>query len=158
MQVTALFTAAAVPVEFLLGLGLALVLQRETRLLRSIRALYLLPIMMAPVATGTIWRMMYNFDYGVVNYFLRFLGIPPQLWVSSASQSLLSTVIVDVWMWTPFMALVLLSGLQALDREPFEAAAVDGASSWQLFRNLTFPMMKPFILIAVTIRNLSSLR
>jgi multiple sugar transport system permease protein len=155
---TLIFAAIVVPTEFGLGLILALALNRRLSFERTIRTLIMLPLAMAPVAVGALWRVIFSPAYGVVNYFLGFFGVPPQPWMSDTSQSLLTAAIVDIWQWTPFMSLVLLAGLTSLPREPLEAAMIDGASSSQIFRHLVLPMMKTVILVILTLRLMDAIK
>jgi multiple sugar transport system permease protein len=155
---TFLFVGVTVPIEFALGFILALALNRKLKFARMIKSLILIPLAMAPVAVGSIWRIMYSPMYGVVNYFGSFVGLPPLEWVASKDQALISAAIVDIWQWTPFVALVLLAGLQSLPTDPFEAALVDGASSKQIFRHLTLPMMRNIIIVIVVLRLMDAIK
>lgn len=156
---TALFTIIAVSVEFFFGLGIALLLNREIKAKKVIIALLILPTTMMPVAVGLIGRYMYNNEYGIISYMLRQIGLlgPNSLLGNKALLTdpllvFLCIVATDVWEWTPFVALILLAGLTALPKEPFEATKVDGASGWQSFRFITIPMLAPVILVALLIR------
>jgi multiple sugar transport system permease protein len=155
---TALFTAVVVPVEFVLGFALALALNRKIGFERIVKSLILLPLALSPVAAGALWRVMFSPLYGVIDYFLRLLAIPAQPWASSVSQALLSVEIVDIWEWTPFMALILLSGLASLSGEVLEAAAIDGAGIISTFFNIILPMMRNVILIAVVLRIMDAIK
>jgi len=155
---TVLFAAVVVPTEFVLGFVLALSLKRDLRGERVIKTLLLLPLAMAPITVGALWRVMYSPMFGVINYFLGFLGIPPQAWAASTQQALISTAIVDIWQWTPFVTVVLLAGLVSIPSEPLEAAIVDGASSAQVFRHLVLPMMRNVILIIVILRVMDAIK
>jgi len=116
------------------------------------RSLFILPFAVAPVATAWIWRLIMNPSFGALNYFVGLIGIPPQSWLSSPEQALLSLILVDCWQWIPFTTLVFLAGLQSLPVEPFEQAEIDGATAWKKFRHITLPMMMPLITIVVLIR------
>ena len=161
LSVTAQFVAASVSLEFLLGLVMALTLSRVNGRPRSILSTYLLiPSMLAPVAVGYVWFLLFSAYYGPISYVLSLLfNIPPIEWIaSSGSLALFSLIVAEVWEWTPFVMMVLLSGLLALPREPFEAAQVDGAPSWQIFRRITIPLLRPIILVVLIIRTVDALK
>lgn len=155
---TLVLTGSGVTIEFMLGLGIALLLNREIRGSRVIRTLILVPFMTTPVVIGLIWRFLYHYDLGFINYFLRLIHLPGYLWLSDKSMALKSVIIVDVWQWTPLVALILLAGLQSLPREPYEASMVDGCSLWQTFRYITFPLLSPAILVALLIRTMDAIK
>jgi multiple sugar transport system permease protein len=158
MLATLYFAGVSVVVELLLGLGIALLLHRNLRGLGVIRTIVVIPMMIAPVVVGLSWKYMLDFDTGVLNYFTRQLGIDPPNWLGSATWAIPALILTDVWEWTPLFALMLLAGLQSMPEEPFEAARVDGASSWQSFWNLTLRFIRPFILIALLLRVMDTLR
>lgn len=155
---TLYFTGAAVTIELFLGLGIALLLNRHVLGIGIIRTIVVIPMMIAPVVVGLAWKYMLDFDTGVINYFIRQIGIRPPNWLGDATAVIPALIITDVWEWTPLFILLLLAGLQAMPQEPFEAARVDGASSWQSFVHLTVPFIRPFILIALLLRVMDSLR
>jgi multiple sugar transport system permease protein len=157
---TLVYACVALTCEFLLGLGLALLLNREIRGRSFFRATLLVPLMLPPVVAGVIWRLMLNPNFGAINGTLKGFGIDTEAltWTASPKLALASVIAVDIWQWTPFMFLVLLAGLQAIPQEPYEAARVDGASSWQSFRHVTLPLLKPAILIALLLRTIDLLR
>jgi multiple sugar transport system permease protein len=156
-KVTLLYLGGTVPLQFGLGLVVALVLHRIVgKIIGFLRTALIIPITMTPVVVGIIWRLMYNPDLGMLNYFLTLFGFSPVNWTGMPETALPSVMMVDIWEWTPFMALILLAGLQSLPREPFEAAIVDGASPWQTFRYITFPLLAPAILVALLFRIMDS--
>ncbi len=157
---TFIYAAVALTLEFLFGLGLALLLDRNLRGRGFFRAIMLVPMMLPPVVVGVVWRLMYNSDFGAINGTLKIFGINTDalIWTASPTFALLSVIIVDVWQWTPFMFLVMLAGLQAIPQEPYEAARIDGSSAWQTFRYITLPLLKPAILIALLLRTMDLLR
>jgi multiple sugar transport system permease protein len=152
------FSVAAVAVEVLLGLGIALLMQGKFRGQNIIKTLLLLPMVATPVAIGMAWLLMFEPTIGLLNAVLRDWGIPPQPWLGSESQALWSLVMVDVWEWTPMMALIILAGLTILPEEPYEAARVDGASPLQRFVYLTMPLIMPTLVIAVLLRSIDALK
>lgn len=152
-KVTLLYLLGTVPVQFVLGLGIALILNQITgKIIGFLRTTLIIPTIMTPVIVGLIWRLMYNPDIGMLNYFLTLFGLPPVNWTGMPGTALPSVMMADIWEWTPFMALIMLAGLQALPQEPFEAALVDGASPWQSFRYITLPFLAPTMLVALLIR------
>lgn len=158
-KVTLLYLAGTVPLQFGLGLVVALILNQITKkIIGFLRTALIIPTTMTPVVVGMIWRLMYNPDLGMLNYFLTLFGFSPVNWTGLPETALPSVMMADVWEWTPFMALILLAGLQALPREPFEAGLVDGASSWQTFRYITLPLLSPAMLVALLIRVMDSFK
>ena len=160
MAHTFVYAAAALTCEFLLGLGLALLLNSQMRGRGIFRASLLVPMMLPSVVVGVVWRLMLNPDFGAINGTLRWLGINTEslTWTASPKLAMLSVIAVDVWQWTPFVFLVLLAGLQAIPQEPYEAALIDGSSRWQTFRHVTLPLLKPAILIVLLLRTMDLLR
>jgi multiple sugar transport system permease protein len=152
------FAFSTTGASFLIGLIVALVLNRKLRGTPIFRVILLLPLMMAPVAAGLFWKFLYNADIGLIPQLLSYIGIPRTDWTANPSLALFSVVVVDLWEWTPFMILLLLAGMQAIPLEPYESARIDGASSWQLLTRITLPQMKSTIAIAVLIRFMDALR
>lgn len=160
MTHTFVFASIALTLEFLIGLSLAIVLDSRLRGRNVFRALLLVPMMLPPVVIGVVWRLMLNSDFGAINGTLKSFGIDTTslTWTASPKLAFLSIIVVDVWQWTPFMFLILLAGLQAIPSEPYEAALIDGSNRWQTFRNITLPLLKPAILIALLLRTMDLLR
>lgn len=159
LKVTVFFLLGTVPLQFILGLAVALILYRITRkIIGFLRTTLIVPAIMTPIVVGIIWRLMYNPDLGMLNYLLSLIGLPPVNWTGMPMSALPSVMMADIWEWTPFMALILLAGLQALPREPYEAAVVDGASNWQSFRYITLPLLSPVMLVAILIRLMDSFK
>lgn len=151
---TFLIVVIALPVEFILGYILAEFLMKIKK--RNIWVtLLMLPMMLCPVVTGVAWRTMFNYEFGIVNYFLSLLGVKPQLWVGNAGLAILSVLIVEIWSQTPFFMLVLSAGLDSLSPEPLEAALIDGASSWQRIRFIKLPLLRPVILVTMIFRSVA---
>ncbi|HSQ24606.1 MAG TPA: sugar ABC transporter permease, partial [Pyrinomonadaceae bacterium] len=151
---TFVYAAVALTLEFLIGLALALLLDAQIRGRGLFRALLLLPMMLPPVVVGVVWRLMLNSNFGAVNGTLKSIGVNTEglIWTASPKLAMASVILADVWQWTPFMFLILLAGLQAIPREPYEAAWIDGSSRWQTFLHVTLPLLKPAILIALLLR------
>jgi multiple sugar transport system permease protein len=155
---TVIYTGAAVSVEFVLGLALAIFLSTKLAGRNIFRSLFLTPMMLPPIVAAVIFKIIYIPDFGIINWFLGLIGIEGIVWEASANTALLSIIIVDIWEWTPFMFLILLAGLQAIPLDPYEAAEVDGATKFQIFRDITFPLLKPAVLIALLLRIMDTLR
>jgi multiple sugar transport system permease protein len=156
--VTTLFTVGTVAVEFLAGLGLALLFVQPFRFLRPLRVLLLLPLFVVPVVGATMWRVIFHPEIGVLNYYLGVLGLGQPAWLSDPTLALVSITLVDAWRTIPFMFLVLYAGLEVLPAELYEAAAVDGASRWQSFRYVTVPLLAYIMLVALLIRGMDAFR
>jgi multiple sugar transport system permease protein len=156
--VTGLFTAGSVALEFLVGLGLALLFSQPYRFLRPLRVLLLLPLFVVPVVGATMWRVIFHPDMGPLNYYLNLAGLGRPPWLSDPTLALVSIILVDAWRTIPFMFLVMYAGLEVLPAELFEAASVDGASRWQAFRHITVPLLAYIMLVAVLIRGMDAFR
>ena len=155
---TAVFSAVAVTLEFVLGLGFALLVDTYIRRAHFVKTLLILPMMMPTIVVAIVWKLLYQPQFGVINDILASLGLPTLLWVASIKTAMLSIIIVDVWEWTPFIFLMCLAGLSSLPQEPFEAAELDGASAFQKFRDLTLPFLKPVIVVALLLRTMDAFR
>jgi multiple sugar transport system permease protein len=149
---TAKYVFFAVAIETLLGLGLALMVSREIRFSRFFRVGLILPMTIAPVVVGVVWRLMYASDIGVVNPVFSSLGLGTPDVLAHEGSAFIGVVAVDVWEWTPLLFLIILAGLQSLPQEPLEAARVDGAGPVRLFFEHTLPLLMPVLLVAVVLR------
>ncbi len=158
LRVTVVFTVLAVFVQVVLGVVIATLLHNENTNISFLRTMYLLPLAITPIAATFTFRLMFNPSLGVLNYFIKLLGFEPQAWLASPSTALFSLILVDTWQWTPFILLICLGGLASLPNEPFEAAKVDGASSWQIFIKITVPMLYPFIGLALLFRSIDAFK
>jgi multiple sugar transport system permease protein len=156
--VTLAYAFLATGIELVLGLTVAMLLNRDSRLAKILQPTLIFPMMIAPVIGTLIWKVMMQPSVGILNPILNAVGLPSLQWAAVPQTALLSVVLVDVWMFTPFAALILLAGLRSFPQGPFEAARVDGASFWFTFRNLTLPMLTPFILIVIIFRFMDSLK
>ncbi|MBE0624585.1 MAG: sugar ABC transporter permease [Burkholderiales bacterium] len=148
----AVMALGSVALQYLLGIGLALLVWRDVRAGRFFRVLFLIPMMTTPVIMAVIWRTVFHESLGPANDLLRLLGMAALPWLSQAGLAMTSVIIVEVWQWTPFMFLMLLAGLLSLPREPFLAAAIDGAGPIRTFLRVTFPMIAPISIGAIIIR------
>ncbi|MDA8217456.1 MAG: sugar ABC transporter permease [Dehalococcoidales bacterium] len=155
---TVYFTAIAVVVEMVLGLAIALLLNRELKGHKIIRTLFMLPMMATPTAMALIWVLMYNPTLGVLNYLLSLLGVPPQEWLSNLNYVIPALAIVDIWQYTPFVTLVLLAGLATVPVEPVESARIDGASAWQVLWHIILPLLRPTMMVAALFRIIDTLK
>jgi multiple sugar transport system permease protein len=155
---TLYFTALAVVVPLVLGTVAALIFHREFPFRGLLRSIFTMPMMATPVAVALVWTMMFHPQQGVLNYLLSLVGLPPSLWVYSPTLVIPSLVLVEIWHWTPLVMLIVLGGMAALPIEPYESAKLDGASEWQLFRYITFPLVAPFIVVAAVIRTIDALK
>lgn len=153
---TIVFVFGAVSMELVLGLGLALLIQRTVRLQNFLRSILLAPMFITPIAVGLMFRFLLNSELGVIPHYLGYVGLEVD-WFGPGL-ALFSIMLIDAWQWTPFMLLMFLAGLESLPKEPFEAAKVDGASAWMTFWNVTLPMLRPVILVAVIIRGLDAFK
>jgi multiple sugar transport system permease protein len=152
LGLTAFFVLAVVLLEFALGFLVALMLNSVERFKPIYYAILLCPLLMNPVIVGLIWRMFLHPSLGIVNYLLSTIGIDPVNWLGSTSVALWTVVMVDIWHQVSFMIVLLLAGLSALPKEPYEAARVDGASLLQCFWRITVPLMRPVIIVTLLIR------
>ena len=139
-------------IQYVLGFALALLVWREIRFRRFFRVLFLVPMMTTPVIMSVIWRTILHESLGPANDLLGLIGLGPYPWLTSSGWSIIAVMMVEVWQWTPFMFLLLLAGLLSLPREPFLAAAIDGAGPIRTFFNVTFPLMAPVSIGALIIR------
>lgn len=155
---TIAFTAASISIELLLGLLLALGLSRLTRHRNMFLSVFLVPFVIAPAAVAYAFAFIMNPQFGLINYLLELVGVGPIPFLGTSSYALPSIILVDIWQFTPFMFLIIYAGLEALPREPFEAARMDGATAWQRFKWVTLPLLKPVIAIAVLIRGMDAFR
>jgi multiple sugar transport system permease protein len=152
------FTVVVLFFEMLFGLGIALLLWRPFRGERWVRTTILLPLVATPVAVGMMWRLIFDPSIGPVNRLLVAVGIPAQPWLAGEYTALPTTMFMDIWQWTPMVALILLAGLTSLSDEPQEAARVDGASGWQTLRWITLPMLRPTLIVALLLRGIDALK
>lgn len=146
------FVVVVVPVETALGLGLAMLCVREIPFIRLVRSVLIVPMAVMPVVVGIIFRLIYDSDVGLLGASTQVVGLGAPDILTSGARTFVGIVAMDVWEWTPLMFLILLAGLQSLPEEPFEAARVDGASAWRAFLDVTIPLLRPVLAVAVTLR------
>lgn len=152
------FAIIGVSVQMVLGFALALFVSRITRFRAFFISLFLVPVLLPPIVIGSVWRLLYGYDFGIINYLLSFVGVLPLDWLGSPSLAFTSIVIVDVWHWTPFVFLLLLAGLESLPEDVYEAARVDGASPLQELLRITLPMMAPTLLVTMIFRMITAFK
>lgn len=157
---TLVYAGVAVPVEFVGGLALAVALSQVTRGRGVIRMLLIVPMMLAPIVMGLMWKFMYNDQFGVINFLVRGLGLAerPPLWLSDPNIALFSVIAVDVWATTPVVILLLLAGLLSIPGDLYEAAKIDGGGALSNFVNITLPLLKPAILVTLLLRGMDAFR
>jgi len=151
---TFVFVIVSVAVEMVLGLALALVVAELGRGKGWVRTALILPILVPPVAIGSVWKLMYNYDFGIFNQALVALGASPVNWLGSPSLALMSVIVVDVWHWVPFVFLILFAAVEGLPVDVLEAARIDGASRWQMIRRVQIPLLRPAIVVALLFRSI----
>lgn len=154
VRITGQFAVAATAIETVLGIGIALLLNRSSFIGRIFEKVLILPLMIAPVIAATVWKLMFNPTFGILN---EVLGLGSFDWLGP-NTALWSAILVDVWIFTPFVAILVLAGMRSLPKEPFEASAVDGAGPLYMFRRLMLPMLWPYILVAVIFRLMDCLK
>ena len=152
-----IITGSAVLIEMFLGTTLAYLAARTSWSMRVVRTILIMPLVIAPVAAGTLWRMMLNSQMGLTNYLLSFVGIHGPDWLGNASWAPVAVIIVDVWIATPFVFLVISAGLTGIPFELHESAALDGATRWQSFLRIDMPLLAPLLLLTLMFRMLESL-
>ena len=156
--VSLLYAVITVAVELCLGLGIALLLRRSTWLNNTLSIALLMPLMVAPAIASLMWKLMTHPDFGILSYLLTLVGITDFRWASAPSSALFTVILVDVWVYTPFMMILLLAGLRSLPRQPFEAAELDGVPASFVFFRITLPMLMPYIITAALFRMLDSIQ
>ena len=150
LGVTLKFAFFVVTFEMLIGVGLAFLLDRDIRGMSLLRTMFILPMMIAPVVVGLMWRYMYHPTVGTFNRFLDSIGVPKIDWLGQHALS--SIIIADIWQWTPFIFILSLAALQSLPRSALEAARIDGATGWQQIIHIKLPLMMPVLIVTALLR------
>jgi multiple sugar transport system permease protein len=156
--VTLGYAVSAVAIELCLGMIVALLLDRDTPLAKLMRGLIILPLMIAPVLGTLMWKLMMDPSFGVANFLLSPFGLRNLTWGDSPTTALPTAVLIDIWIYTPFIALLLLAGLRSISPSLYEAAQVDGATPWGTFRAVTLPAIAPYLIVCTLFRMVDSLR
>ncbi len=152
------FTVLATLLPMVLGIAAAVCFHRRFPLRGLARTIFIMPMMATPVAVALVWTMMFHPQLGVLNYLLTSAGLPPFAWSYSAATVIPTLVMVETWQWTPLVMLIVLGGLASLPQDPYEAARLDGASAWQMFRHISLPLVWPHIVVALVIRTIDALK
>ncbi|UAJ81389.1 sugar ABC transporter permease [Leifsonia sp. ZF2019] len=158
LAVTSVYLLLALPLQIVLGFAIAFVMNAEWRGRGVVRALFLIPMVVAPVVSGGIWKMLLDPLWGVVGWMTSLVGLPPVNWFGDATMSMISVVIIDTWRSVPFVALIASAALLALPKDVFEAAAVDGANWWQTLWRISLPMLAPIIAATFIVRWLGAVK
>lgn len=158
VRVTLIFSLAALAIQFVIGFLVANMFDRDRRGMTVLRTLFIIPVFTSPVALGLTWRYMYQPNYGLINHFLEGLGLPRINWLASTDWALPAVIAVDVWQWTPFVALILLAGMQSISPEITEAAELDGLSRFQYLWRIVLPLLLPVIMVVGLIRLIDALK
>jgi multiple sugar transport system permease protein len=151
-SVTIVFAFVVVVLEMLVGVGLALLLDRNIKGMSLLRTVFILPMMIAPIVVGLMWRYMYHPSVGIINRTLTSLGFDSIPWLSDSSWAFISIVIADVWQWTPFIFILSLAALQSLPQSTLEASKIDGATAWQQIIFIKIPLMMPVLIVTLLLR------
>lgn len=144
--------------QLLLGLAAALLLNSRLRFLEAMRALFIIPMVLPPIVVAIIWKVLFTPDISVLNWALGLLGLPQPAWLAHPRLALPAIIIADIWEWFPFTLLMLLAALQMIPAEPLEAARIDGADAWQVFRHVILPLLRPAIVVTVLFRLIESVK
>lgn len=158
IKITVIQVIATVAGQMFLGMAIALLLSREFKGAKLMRSLYIIPMMITPVVSGIMWRMMLNADLGIINYLLGKLGIGAVNWLGSPGMALVAVIVTDIWLSTPMVTMILLAGIQGISQDYYDAAVVDGANTPQRFLYVTLPLVKPMILLALLFRIMDAIR
>ena len=150
--VTIRFGFWTILIEMVLGVSLALMLEKPIRGASTFRTIFILPLMISPVVVGLIWRYLFDARIGWINYYLGMIGIEPQVWLGDPELAFFAIVLTDIWQWTPFIFIIVIAGLQALPSEVLEASRIDGANWWQHILFVKLPMIRSIIVIALLLR------
>lgn len=156
--VTLRYAFIATAVEMVLGMWIALLLNQESAVSRFLRLVLIVPLMIAPVIGALVWLLVTNPTVGILRIPLGWIGLGDFRWSADPDWALFSLIIIDVWIYTPFVVILVLAGLRSLPKSPYEAALIDGGSAWFVYKNLTLPMLAPVLLIALVIRLMTSLQ
>ena len=152
---TLVFVIAVVIIETFLALVISILVSRSKHLVGLYRTVLLIPLLVPPIAIGTMWRLMYDYNYGFINQVLKLIGVVAvPTWTANPQLAMPSVVLVDLWHWTSFMFLIILAGLEPMPQEVNEAARVDGASEFQVLRYITLPLLRPTLITAIMLRTI----
>ena len=150
--VTLRFGFWTITIEMVLGVFLALMLEKPIKGASIFRTIFIMPLMVSPVVVGLLWRYLFDARIGWINYYLGVIGIEPQIWLGDPQLAFMAIVITDIWQWTPFIFIIVIAGLQALPSEVLEASEIDGANWWQQVFMVKLPMIRSILIIALLMR------
>ena len=158
MGVTFAFVIIAISCEMVLGIALAPFLEKPVRGMRLFRTVFVLPMMIAPICVGLIWRYLFDANFGPINLWAGALGLAPRAWLAEPGLAFFAIVVTDVWQWTPFVLIMVLAALQGIDGSVIEAARIDGASAWQQITRVKLPVIKPILVVTLLMRMIDGFR
>ncbi|MGI6851147.1 carbohydrate ABC transporter permease [Mesorhizobium sp. 1B3] len=158
MKVTLIYLVFALPLQIVLGFGIAFLINAEWRGRGAVRALFIIPMVVAPVVAGGIWRMILDPLWGIMNWFIGLFGFQALDWFGDPNLAMAAIVIIDTWRWTPFVVLIATAALLALPRDIFEAAEIDGANWWSVLWSITLPLLLPIIAATFVVRWLGAVK
>jgi len=158
MGVTFAFVVIAVTCEMVLGIALALFLERPVRGMRLFRTVFVLPMMIAPICVGLIWRYLFDANFGPINLWAGALGLAPRAWLAEPELAFLAIIVTDIWQWTPFVLIMVLAALQGIDGSIIEAARIDGANPWQQIVRVKLPVIQPILVVTLLMRMIDGFR
>lgn len=158
LKVTGVYLVIALPLQMVLGFAIAFLLNVAWRGRGVLRALFLIPMVVAPVVAGGVWRMLLDPLWGVVNYALGLVGVGPVEWIGDPTLAMVSLIVIDTWRWTPFVVLIASAGIMALPGDVYEAARSDGAGRWAILRRITLPLLVPVMAAAFVVRWLGAVK
>jgi multiple sugar transport system permease protein len=158
MGVTFAFVFVAVSCEMVLGIALALFLEKPVRGMRLFRTVFVLPMMIAPICVGLIWRYLFDANFGPINLWAGALGLTPRAWLAEPELAFLAIIVTDIWQWTPFVLIMVLAALQGIDGSIIEAARIDGANAWQQIVRVKLPVIQPILVVTLLMRMIDGFR
>ena len=158
VKVTFNLMVVGVSIQISLGMLLAILLSTKARYTNFFTLPFMIPVFIAPIVVGLIWKFMFNYDLGILNYLLNTIGLDSVNWLGTTRNAFWSVILIDTWQWTPFTTLIIKAGLDSVDPTPIEAATVDGASRFQIFRHVTFPAIAPIFTVALLFRTLDAFK
>lgn len=155
---TGMLVGLSVSVEIIMGIGIALLINRFSSLRTLLYTLVLVPLLLPRIVVALLWKIMYHPTFGIINYVVGLFNLPTIAWLANPKLALYSIAIVDIWQWTPFVTLIISSALEVFPKDPIEAAQIEGANRTQIFSYILLPMLKPVLVVAVIFRTLMALR
>ena len=158
VKVTFNLMVVGVTIQISLGMLLAILLSTKARYTNFFTLPFMIPVFIAPIVVGLIWKFMFNYDLGILNYLLNIIGLDSVNWLGTTRNAFWSVILIDTWQWTPFTTLIIKAGLDSVDPTRIEAATVDGASRFQIFRHVTFPSIAPIFTVALLFRTLDAFK